>query len=359
MKTQATPYSHLKIFHHSEILNQMKDGKRVAPIYIRIKPTNVCNENCYYCHYKNSYLNLDEYNPSDYIPREKMLEIVSDMGGMGVKAVTFSGGGEPLVYPYIAETMQAVLDEGIDLSIITNGILLKDRNAEILKNANWVRLSIDSCKAEKYAGFRGVPEEWFFVLCDNISKFSAIKAANCELGVNFVVNKDNYEDVYEMAVLMKSLGVNHVKYAPVINNQTEAYHEPFQENVMSQLAKARSLEDKNFRIIDLYTDDIQRIKNGTMIFDRAYEKCYMKEIICIIAANQKVYFCQDKAYLSNGCVGDLREARFKDVWFSDETDKKFADFNAKCVCNEHCVHDSRNILLNQFFSINKQHINFL
>lgn len=359
MRTQATPYSHLKIFHHAEILGKMKDGKRVAPIYIRIKPTNICNENCYYCHYKNSYLNLDEYVSSDYIPREKMLEIVSDMGDMGVKAVTFSGGGEPLVYPYIAETMQAILNEGIDLSIITNGILLKEKNAEILRNANWVRLSIDSCKAEKYARFRGVPEEWFEMLCNNISNFSAIKSGNCELGVNFVVNRDNYEDVYEMSVLMKSLGVNHVKFAPVINNHTEAYHEPFQEIVMEQLGRARSLEDENFRIIDLYTGDIQRIKNGTMVFDRTYEKCYIKDVVCVIAANQKVYYCHDKAYLSNGCVGELKEARFKDVWFSAETDKKFTNFNAKCICNEHCVYDDRNILLNQFFSMDKQHINFL
>ena len=54
----------------------------------------------------------------------------------GVKAVTFSGGGEPLVYPYITETMEKVLDAGIDLSIITNGSMLKGRNAQLFMMKN-------------------------------------------------------------------------------------------------------------------------------------------------------------------------------------------------------------------------------
>ncbi len=117
---KASPYSNLKIFAHAQALNDMGDGKRIAPIYIRIKPTNYCNHKCYYCSYADNALGLrDSVNRQDQIPWEKMQEIVADMKIMGVKAVTFSGGGEPLVYPYIVESMQGILDAGIDLSIIT------------------------------------------------------------------------------------------------------------------------------------------------------------------------------------------------------------------------------------------------
>ena len=40
MGTKATPYSNLKIFAHLEELQNVKCGKRIAPIYVRIKPTN-------------------------------------------------------------------------------------------------------------------------------------------------------------------------------------------------------------------------------------------------------------------------------------------------------------------------------
>ena len=355
----ASPYSHLKIFHHVDLLRKIKNGERVAPIYIRIKPTNVCNEDCQYCHYKNAYLDLDEYCPSDYIPREKMMEIIEDMGNMGVKAMTFSGGGEPLLYPYIEEAMEHVLAEGIDLSIITNGMLLKERKAELLAHAKWVRLSIDSCRAELYSRLRGVPEAWFGSLCENIQNFAKEKNEDCELGVNFVVSRDNYKDIYEMARLMKSLGINHVKYAPVINNETEAYHLPIREQVMEDLDKVKALEDEHFRIIDLYTNDIQRIQQGIMVFDRSYTNCYVKNFVCTIAANAKVYYCHDKAYLKNGSIGDLKERRFKELWFSKETTERFRKFNAKITCKEHCVFDDRNIMLNQFFSMDMNHVNFL
>ena len=105
---------------------------------------------------------------------------------MGVKAVTFSGGGEPLVYPHIVEAMQGVLDAGIDLSIITNGQLLKGERAEVLAQAKWVRISFDSANAETYAKMRQLPLEAFDEVCSNIRQFSQRKNGKCELGVNFV-----------------------------------------------------------------------------------------------------------------------------------------------------------------------------
>ena len=104
MERNNTPYSQLKIFYHQETLQHLLQGERCNPLYVRIKPTNRCNHNCGYCHYRNAYLDLDQYDPNDEIPRKKMMQIVQDMSAMGVKAVTFSGGGEPLVYPYIEET---------------------------------------------------------------------------------------------------------------------------------------------------------------------------------------------------------------------------------------------------------------
>lgn len=158
---------------------------------MRIKPTNRCNQNCYYCHYKNQYLELDQYHPSDEISREKMLELIQDFKDIGVKAVTFSGGGEPLLYPYIEEAMEAVLETGIDLSIITNGSLLTGKKAKLLSKAKWVRISQESGCPETYARIRGVRESAFHELCENIRQFAEVKNADCELGVNFVVGSEN------------------------------------------------------------------------------------------------------------------------------------------------------------------------
>ena len=47
------------------------------------------------------------------------------MGTMGSKALHFSGGGEPLTLSAYQEAVQQVKVTGIDLSLISNGQLLK------------------------------------------------------------------------------------------------------------------------------------------------------------------------------------------------------------------------------------------
>ena len=354
---KATPYSNLKIFAHAQALNDIGEGKRIAPIYIRIKPTNYCNHKCYYCSYADSELGLrDSVNRQDQIPWDKMQEIISDMKEMGVKAVTFSGGGEPLVYPHIVQAMQQVLEAGIDLSIITNGQLLKDERAQVLANAKWLRISFDSANAQTYSKVRQIPESAFEEVCNNIYHFSKMKQGNCELGINFVVNHENADQVYDMAKMVKDLGVNHIKYAARVTKDLFAYHEPFKQSVIEQLHRAKTeLEDETFRVIDKYEGDFE----SALVFHRCYEKCYINRIFTVIAADSKVYFCHDKAYVKSGVVGDLSNQSFKDLWVSEETAKRFQEFDPRKECGHHCVYDDRNELLNLFYSLDRNHINFI
>lgn len=352
---KATPYSNLKIFGHLEKLVKVKSGERIAPIYVRIKPTNRCNQNCYYCHYKNPYLSLDQYGPADEIRREKMLEIIQDFKKIGVKAVTFSGGGEPLLYPYIEETMQAVLDADIDLSIITNGTLLTGKKAELLSQAKWVRISLESGCAETYSKIRGVKEETFAALCENIKQFALVKNPNCELGVNFVIGPVNCKEVYQAGKLMEALGVNHIKYTALVSNEVEKVHAPFKAHVIEQIHKLIDENQSNFKIINLYESDF----DSNMIFGRNYEFCGIKDYVTVIAANEKIYYCHDKAYLSQGEVGDLSQKSFQEVWFSDDVTERFKKFNPQQICKHHCVYDDRNELLNRFYHLEQNHINFI
>lgn len=351
-----TPYSEMKIFYHYDILQKLLDGERCYPLYIRLKPTNRCNQNCYYCTYRNTYMDLSEYNMDDEIPYEIMMSLLDDMSMMGVKAVTLSGGGEPLLYPYIEDTMNRLLDSGIDLSIITNGSLLYGKKAELLSRAKWVRISIETVSAGKYSEIRGVKKDTYNQLCDNIREFSKIKDDNCELGVNMVVTKDNYMEVAEMAKVMKCLGVNHVKYAPLLSDNTINYHKDIKKKVADALMWAQeNLSDGKFKIIDLYTKAVDT-ENSIC---RPYQKCFKKEFTCVIGADAKVYLCQHKAYMCDGIVCDLHEGSFKEQWYSEKVTEKLRKFNAKDSCRQHCVHDGKNQLINSFLNMDQNHINFV
>lgn len=159
-----------------------------------------------------------------------------------------------------------------------------------------------------------------------------------------------------MAKLMKSLGANHVKFAPMITNDTTQYHQDFKDHVTSELHRAEEeLADENFRVVNLYTGDF----DDSVIFERTYSRCPIKEFVCVIAANMKVYYCHDKAYLSNGAVCDLSNQSFKEGWFSPQTTELFRNFDAKRICSQHCVYDGRNELINAFLDMNRNHVNFI
>lgn len=355
MEKIVTPYSNLKIFAHLNELQKVKNKERIAPIYVRIKPTNRCNQNCYYCHYKSPYLELDQYKPNDEISREKMMELIADFKESGVKAVTFSGGGEPLLYPYIEEAIEKVLEAGIDLSIITNGSLLYGRKAELLSQAKWVRISQESGCAATYARIRGVKKEEFSQICDNIRKFADMKNTDCELGVNFVIGPENYQEVYHAGKLMQRLGAEHIKYTALMSNDAEKMHAPFKAEVIEQIHKLIGENKTDFKIINLYESDF----NSNAVFGRNYNLCGIKDYVTVVAANSKIYYCHDKAYLSQGEVGDITQRSFKEVWFSDETTQKFLSFNPRENCQHHCVYDDRNELLNHYYTLDDQHINFI
>ncbi len=353
---EYSPYSSLKIFHHVDRIKGLLEGKRVAPIYIRIKPTNVCNQNCYYCVYANNLVfegrNVDRRESIEWSCLEQVLYQSAEMG---VKAITFSGGGEPLCYHSIDKALELVQGMGIDYSMITNGQALEGKNIELLKNAKWVRISFDSSNAKTYERVRGV--NTYNNVVRNIEQFAKRKSGYCTLGINCVITKQNFMEIYDICKLAKELGVGNIKLSPIVVKKNEGdYHDEISSFVVEQIEKAKSeLECTTFSIVDKYTDDI----GITNRFIKNYERCLIQEFFTVIAADSKVYRCHQRAYLDSGLIGDLTEKPFKEIWYSDKTIRLAREYNACQECQFRCAFDERNILLNDFLNIDKDHVNFI
>ena len=356
-------YGGLKIIWHPEKLTALKDGVVTAPLCSRIKPTNMCNHKCFYCSYdpdaESVNILSENFKRTDEIPYEKMMEILDDFKDIGVKCVTFSGGGEPLIYPHIIPTFKKVVENGLGLSIITNGQKLNGERAEYLKNADWVRISLDACRPETFSKNRDRPKEWFDELINNIRNFVKMKSPDCELGINFVVHHLNKDEVYEAAKFFKELGVNHVKFTPRwIDKKGEwlKYHEPFKEYVIDQIKRAKQeLVGEGFDIFDTYENDFKL----TGVPKRTYSTCPRMQIVSIIGADCIVYFCQDKAYTKRGALGSIKEQSFKDLWFSEQAKEIFKNFNPKIECQQHCTNDARNILVINAIKNYGKHVNYI
>jgi MoaA/NifB/PqqE/SkfB family radical SAM enzyme len=353
-------YTPLKIFHYQDKLDSLpRDVPAIkAPLHIRLKPTNACNHACRYCAYRSDALQLGkDMRQSDMIPKDKMFELVEDFANLGVKAVTFSGGGEPFCYPYLAETARRLADHGIAIASLTNGGRLAGEAAEIFAHKGvWVRVSMDGWDGPSYARYRGVGEDEFGRVLANMERFKA-QGGPCFLGVSYIVDRENASHVYDMVRRLRDVGVDSVKIAPcVVANEGAAnndYHRPVYDEVKRQAARAVAElgSGPDFEVFDSYHLLDEK-------FAKDYTWCPYLQVLTVIGADQNVYSCQDKAYnLESGCLGSIAGRSFADFWLSDKD--KFFTINPARDCNHHCVANAKNRLVLDYLSASPRHLPFV
>lgn len=349
----STIYSNLKFLRFSGHVKAFQEGRVVAPVHIRIKPINQCNHNCWYCAYRVSNLKLGEdMDVKDVIPKEKMFEIVDDLVEMGVKAVTFTGGGEPLLYKHLPEVVNRLAEGGIKVATLTNGANLKGKMADAFaEHGVWVRVSTDAWNDASFTKSRGVKDGEFTDLLRNLREFSA-RGSKCVLGISFIVDEVNYTHLYEACTLLKDTGVHHVKFSGVVVSNSGAennvYHSRIRGAVGLQIEKSRTLADDRFSVINHYHDLDDR-------FQKNYTQCPYLMFLTVIGADCKVYTCQDKAFTASGTLGSIQDRRFKDFWFSGENQKRMFGLDPSKECTHHCVSHGKNLAIMDLLSIDPDH----
>jgi sulfatase maturation enzyme AslB (radical SAM superfamily) len=352
----AVVYSALKVFGFPEHA-RAPGAVPAAPLHVRIKPVNACNERCWYCAYRLDDLSLGSGMDLHHrIPPAKMAEIVDDLIALEVKAVTFSGGGEPLIYGPLAETVVRLAGGGIKIGCLTNGVALRgDVAAALAEHATWVRVSIDAADRAAYAQSRHVPESFFDQVLGNVEAFVAA-SRGCSVGFSYIVNRDNAASIVDFCKLAACAGARHVKLsACVVSNdaaENNRYHEPIAAIVREQIDAARGLQTAGFEILDHYHALPER-------FVRPYTACPMLEYLTVIGADCAVYTCQDKAYTESGLLGSIAERTFRDFWFSPENAARIRGWNAAENCRHHCVSHAKNLLLTEFRALDPEHAVFV
>lgn len=350
-------YSDLKFLRYTEQLDALNEKRVVAPVHVRIKPYNHCNHDCWYCAYRVSNLELGkDIDYSDILPEEKMFEIVDDVIDMGVKAVTFSGGGEPLLYKPLPRVIEKLAKGGIKVASLTNGSNLKGKMAEAFAEyATWIRVSADAWDDASYSESRKIKDGSFTTLLNNIRRFVDM-GTDCTLGLSFIISKDNYQHIYEACAKFKDAGVHHIKMSgAVVSNdggENNVYHREISDRVNAEIKKAHSLDDENFQIVNHYHELEER-------FAKDYTICPFLQFLTVIGADGGVYTCQDKAFTTSGLLGSIREKSFKEFWFSEENRKALYAVNPSKDCAHHCVAHGKNLSILDLLDLDPDHASFV
>lgn len=353
----STYYSALKFLRFDDRLQALAEGRIVAPVHVRVKPTNLCNHNCWYCAYRTDDLALgSEMLEKDSIPAEKMHALAHEFIEIGVKAVTFSGGGEPLLYKPLPEIIEVLAQGGIRVAALSNGSNLKGRMADAFAQyGTWIRISLDAWDNESYVKSRGAKSEDFSRLIDNIRAFTA-RRSQCVLGISLIVGHDNHQHIAAVCALLKDCGANHVKISgAVVSNDAagnNAYHRSIKDEVARQIAQAKTLENADFTVLNHYHDLEDR-------FEKSYHTCPFLQFLTVVGADMSVYTCQDKAYTETGRMGSIADTSFKEFWFSAENQNFLKSFDPAVQCKHHCVSHAKNLAIHEYLSLDRDHSFFV
>jgi cyclic pyranopterin phosphate synthase len=122
--------------------------------YLRISVTDRCNLRCLYCMGPEGIQSIEHEKILKY---EEILQVITAGAALGINRIRITGG-EPLVRRGLASLIQAIkkLPEIQDLSMTTNGALLKDQAFELRQaGLDRVNISLDSLRPATYQKITG------------------------------------------------------------------------------------------------------------------------------------------------------------------------------------------------------------
>lgn len=198
---------------------QLIDPKNRKLDYLRISVTDRCNLHCVYC---NPLGEGEKLRHKDIFTYEEILRTTRIAASMGVAKVRLTGG-EPLVRKGVSELVPRLAGiPGIkDISITTNGVLLKDKAERLMQGGiRRVNVSLDSLKRERYKQITGVD-----ALDDVLEGLEVSREIGFDpIKINVVIMRGiNDDEILDLAELSLSYPyhVRFIEYMPMCTERSD------------------------------------------------------------------------------------------------------------------------------------------
>jgi radical SAM protein with 4Fe4S-binding SPASM domain len=343
---QFTPQ--LKLLFHTERINHWLEGENVYPVLVEFDLSNACNHKCNFCNFSHTHnlITLD---------KQKVIDTVREFMASGVKAINWTGGGEPLTNKHFCDIARFTVRHGIQQGIFTNGSLMDDGIMKTLVTTQqWIRFSIDAGTRETYLKIKGVDD--FDKVIGRVNEMVAWRNEEGlagEIGIGFVITPDNYKEIETFSELIKETGVDYGQYKPSVNNCSLNNLEWWTKEVKPRLEKVFNNNHK--AVINLYKfNDIVESN-----LDLEYDTCYGHHFCPCIGADGEVYLCNQFRGDIRYSFGSIYKNTFRQIWNSNRRKQVIKNLDIT-KCPNLCKNNEINKILYRIkHPTNDLHYNFL
>ena len=189
------------ISNFPRVYKSLKIHNAIPPKQVTLELTKRCNARCIFC-------NRWQVSPEEIkkeLTTEEWIKVIRELAKIKTQKVNLTGG-EPLLRKDFFEIVEELKKHKLEITLNDNGFLLPKYAKKISEfKIDYVRVSIDSHIPEKHNKVRGVRGIW-----ENAVKgIKLLKKYDINVAINFVLMKDNIEELEEYIRFAKGLGVDY------------------------------------------------------------------------------------------------------------------------------------------------------
>lgn len=307
------------LFHYGKMLENISKGREdFTPIAIEVHPTAVCNHRCIHCSYKERNENRTS------LSQVVMSQLVDSIIKMNIRAVYFSGGGEPTLYPNLTDYIEKLYANGVECSIITNASCFDEVGLiPIANKLNYIAISVPAIDPDTFKTITGT---------DNLGKVlslpTKIKEHHKEnspiIGSRIVLTNKNYKSVKEFLEIIKERQFDYALFKIVRD---------YEDN-----GQGLSKEEETYlkSVIEECSDIDEDFTNLHTIFNyrtvpEFINKCWTNQygMLANVSTDGRVYPNIVEIDKDEFCIGNLYKETLDEMWNSEQHNKVKKKSNAK------------------------------
>lgn len=296
-------YSVIKPALFPDRIRTLREGKTTVPVHVQVVLSDLCNESCNFCSYrmegglsKELFGTEETINPNRKMPTDRAMRLMEECARLGVRAIQFTGGGEPTVHPDHLAIFDYAQSLDMRTALVTNGVRLDSLN-DAIRSMAWIRVSVDAGSPHTYARTRGVSASMWSKVWANVGRLAGFRG---KLGVGFVVTNENYREVAACARLCADHGVDNMRVGAVFSDRGLKYYHVDLAAIRASIEEARAL-GVPVDIVDLFDRRIGDLDAGRP--DDPF--CGYQHMTAYVGADQWLYRCCNTAYTTRGRVANL------------------------------------------------------
>jgi len=278
-----------KLLWHGDRVKHWLEGDKAWPVLIEIAPTGYCNADCPWCFFKGKL-------SREIIDTDKLLRTLVELANSGLKAVNWTGGGEPALHPDFHKLVSYTKTLGLKQGLFTNGY----NEIPFQDMFEWIRISLTP------KGFKAIkkPQVPFGICLNQTSKYT-------DTGLVMFCEQT------------RDFGAAYFQIRPALESNYK------KQPAMSIPVFLKKYETPDFKVYLTEYKYIEAVK------PRDYDECYGYHFSPSIDWHGKVLPC---LYLSGDpkyVWGDINIETFPSIWSRVPAMVKVSDdCQCACKCNE-------------------------